>query len=607
MKKTLISITCFFCVCFALLSSGQTIQVTIDITTDQWGNECFWQLDTTGDGCGNSPVFSGGNTAVGCDSGCVQAQPAGGYASNSVITEGPFTLTEGQDYDIEYVDDWGDGGATFEVKVGCAVIKRFIGSGCGNTFTFTASQNTHDIELTQTFFNLQNIPPDLDDSSSMLYYSMIPLRQATSDTLFFTGEIKTPGASYELNTVLDVVISGAGTFSGSSTPDTVDTCVSNYLRLPTYFIPSNPGVHNIDFTISMDSTDQDTTNNFLSAGVPGQTTFDVTDSVWARDNGNPGDSLWYGAAVLYKIGNLFQLNLDDTAASISYYFAQSNPVGASVQFHLWDSSLSVPVASSALYTLTVADQGAWVTLPFASGTTLDSNNHALLASGNYVAGIETMSDTTSFTVGANAPDAPPQTSFVDMGITGSWEYMAQTPFIRLNMKSAICGTFSATLDTAINESIPGANDGSATVIASGGTPSYTYLWSSGDTLATATGLTADTYTCTITDQNGCTKVITVVIVVTDVYENALQSSIIVFPNPSGGKFTLRWSNALKGDYQLIISNLIGQVVYSERYIAGNNLTKQFDLKWLGKGVYFLSVSAPGGTSTHKLIIGNANE
>ncbi|MDX6191729.1 T9SS type A sorting domain-containing protein [Flavobacterium sp. Fl-318] len=50
----------------------------------------------------------------------------------------------------------------------------------------------------------------------------------------------------------------------------------------------------------------------------------------------------------------------------------------------------------------------------------------------------------------------------------------------------------------------GAN-GSATVNATGGTPTYTYSWApAGGTAATATGLTAGTYTATVTDANGCT-------------------------------------------------------------------------------------------------------
>jgi nitrous oxidase accessory protein NosD len=48
------------------------------------------------------------------------------------------------------------------------------------------------------------------------------------------------------------------------------------------------------------------------------------------------------------------------------------------------------------------------------------------------------------------------------------------------------------------------NDGSASITATGGTGVYTYLWTGGQTTQTATGLSAGTYTVTITDGNGCT-------------------------------------------------------------------------------------------------------
>jgi hypothetical protein len=50
----------------------------------------------------------------------------------------------------------------------------------------------------------------------------------------------------------------------------------------------------------------------------------------------------------------------------------------------------------------------------------------------------------------------------------------------------------------------GASDGEATVTPVNGRGPYTYRWSNGSTLATATGLKAGTYTVTITDANGCT-------------------------------------------------------------------------------------------------------
>lgn len=49
-------------------------------------------------------------------------------------------------------------------------------------------------------------------------------------------------------------------------------------------------------------------------------------------------------------------------------------------------------------------------------------------------------------------------------------------------------------------------DGTATINASGGTGNYTYLWNpSGQVSATASGLTAGTYTVTVTDANGCSQ------------------------------------------------------------------------------------------------------
>jgi hypothetical protein len=55
-----------------------------------------------------------------------------------------------------------------------------------------------------------------------------------------------------------------------------------------------------------------------------------------------------------------------------------------------------------------------------------------------------------------------------------------------------------------NVSCFGGSNGSATVTRSGGTGGYTQSWSPfGGTAATATGLTAGTYTVTVTDANGC--------------------------------------------------------------------------------------------------------
>lgn len=62
----------------------------------------------------------------------------------------------------------------------------------------------------------------------------------------------------------------------------------------------------------------------------------------------------------------------------------------------------------------------------------------------------------------------------------------------------------ANITSSVDVTCPGSADGSATVAGSGGTPGYTFLWSSGATTATANNLAVGNYCVTVTDLNGCT-------------------------------------------------------------------------------------------------------
>jgi hypothetical protein len=57
-----------------------------------------------------------------------------------------------------------------------------------------------------------------------------------------------------------------------------------------------------------------------------------------------------------------------------------------------------------------------------------------------------------------------------------------------------------------NASCPGAQDGSISLIVSGGTAPYTYLWNTGAITQNLAGLAAGSYSVTVTDANGCTGV-----------------------------------------------------------------------------------------------------
>lgn len=63
---------------------------------------------------------------------------------------------------------------------------------------------------------------------------------------------------------------------------------------------------------------------------------------------------------------------------------------------------------------------------------------------------------------------------------------------------------SCTINILEPETTPGAGDGSAEVIVSGGTAPFTYQWSDGQTTPIGSELTDGNYSVTVTDANGCT-------------------------------------------------------------------------------------------------------
>jgi hypothetical protein len=105
-----------------------------------------------------------------------------------------------------------------------------------------------------------------------------------------------------------------------------------------------------------------------------------------------------------------------------------------------------------------------------------------------------------------------------------------------------------------NAKCKGSTDGTATVAATGGSGSYTYVWNTGATTATISNLSADTYYVTVTDTNGCSATTNVKVgepfaYKVQVYTNPINcfggkdglAKVIVTGGPAGGTYSLLWS------------------------------------------------------------------
>ena len=88
-----------------------------------------------------------------------------------------------------------------------------------------------------------------------------------------------------------------------------------------------------------------------------------------------------------------------------------------------------------------------------------------------------------------------------------------------------------TANTSMTQATCGSNNGTTTVTAAGGTSAYAYVWApSGQTTATATGLTAGSYTVTVTDSHGCTATSSITVTSTGGVTASISASTNVLCN-----------------------------------------------------------------------------
>jgi hypothetical protein len=157
------------------------VEVTFNVYVDNWGQETYWEFVPSGNGCGNGTIDYGSNAEeVGCLNLMAVSENAG-YPDNTMIEEGPWCLTQGQSYDLHFVDSYGDGGLVFEVFYNGILAEVFYGSGSGNVWTFEAG--------------VSNLPDyDVPCGAAQVQVDGSPTILNNSDAIASFGEIHPPAA-----------------------------------------------------------------------------------------------------------------------------------------------------------------------------------------------------------------------------------------------------------------------------------------------------------------------------------------------------------------------------------------------------------------------------
>ena len=115
------------------------------------------------------------------------------------------------------------------------------------------------------------------------------------------------------------------------------------------------------------------------------------------------------------------------------------------------------------------------------------------------------------------------------------------------------------------------------------------------------------YTVIIYDQNGCSSSASQYVLIEGVEALGGDVSVLIYPNPSDGKFIVELSNFHPNDnLKIEIYNTLGQIVYSSEEFslisANMNYKKEIEMQNKPAGIYLIALKTRQGIINHNVII-----
>lgn len=77
------------------------------------------------------------------------------------------------------------------------------------------------------------------------------------------------------------------------------------------------------------------------------------------------------------------------------------------------------------------------------------------------------------------------------------------------------------------------------------------------------------------------------------------NNVIVYPNPSSGKFSIQFNNEMSSEATITVYDVVGKIVSETKIEEG---IQQLDLNLESKGMYFVSMESEGKRMTKKLVV-----
>ncbi|OQA00890.1 MAG: hypothetical protein BWY70_00564 [Bacteroidetes bacterium ADurb.Bin408] len=158
-----------------------------------------------------------------------------------------------------------------------------------------------------------------------------------------------------------------------------------------------------------------------------------------------------------------------------------------------------------------------------------------------------------------------------------------------------------TVTGSVTNPTGGLANGTIILTVTGGTPPYSYDWSSGQQTQNLGNLSGGTYTVTVTDAHQCETVQTYNVISTGITENSETWYCNLYPNPALNFLNISF-DGIKNTYADInIFTIHGCLVRYEKIFVNENSVYNINLRNFTQGLFFVEINVNGFKINRKFV------